>query len=45
LKFGNGIDIAIVTGNTTSNQAIITQSLILKMLKSNLTNVKILFGI
>jgi cell surface protein SprA len=40
-EFGNdGIDATIVTGNTPSNQAIITQSLILKMLKSNLTNVK-----
>ena len=40
-EFGSdGIDATVVTGNTTSNQAIITQSLILKMLKSNLTNVK-----
>lgn len=41
-EFGNdGVDATVVTGNTnTSNQAIITQSLILKMLKSNLTNVK-----
>ena len=40
-EFGNdGVDATIVTGNTPSNQAIITQSLILKMLKSNLTNVK-----
>ncbi|UQD55197.1 cell surface protein SprA [Flavobacterium sp. K5-23] len=40
-EFGNdGVDATVVTGNTPSNQAIITQSLILKMLKSNLTNVK-----
>ena len=40
-EFGNdGVDATIVTGNTPSNQAIITQSLVLKMLKSNLTNVK-----
>ncbi|MFV8325065.1 cell surface protein SprA [Flavobacterium sp. ZS1P14] len=41
-EFGNdGVDATVVTGNSnTSNQAIITQSLILKMLKSNLTNVK-----
>jgi cell surface protein SprA len=40
-EFGNdGIDATVVTGNNNSNQAIITQSLILKMLKSNLTNVK-----
>lgn len=40
-EFGNdGVDATVVTGNTSSNQAIITQSLILKMLKSNLTNVK-----
>jgi cell surface protein SprA len=40
-EFGNdGIDATVVTGSTPSNQAIITQSLILKMLKSNLTNVK-----
>ncbi|MDI1306118.1 MAG: cell surface protein SprA, partial [bacterium] len=41
-EFGNdGVDATVVTGGTnTSNQAIITQSLILKMLKSNLTNVK-----
>jgi cell surface protein SprA len=40
-EFGNdGIDATIVTGNAPSNRAIITQSLILKMLKSNLTNVK-----
>lgn len=39
-EFGNdGIDATVVTG-TNSSQAIITQSLILKMLKSNLTNVK-----
>ncbi|MGO4820408.1 MULTISPECIES: cell surface protein SprA [unclassified Flavobacterium] len=40
-EFGNdGVDATVVTGNNNSNQAIITQSLILKMLKSNLTNVK-----
>ena len=40
-EFGNdGVDATVVTGNTSSTQAIITQSLILKMLKSNLTNVK-----
>jgi cell surface protein SprA len=40
-EFGNdGVDGTVVTGNNPSNQAIITQSLILKMLKSNLTNVK-----
>ncbi|WP_369766111.1 cell surface protein SprA [Flavobacterium sp. WC2429] len=39
-EFGSdGIDATVVTG-TNSSQAIITQSLILKMLKSNLTNVK-----
>jgi cell surface protein SprA len=41
-EFGNdGVDATVVTGNNNnSTQAIITQSLILKMLKSNLTNVK-----
>ena len=40
-EFGNdGVDATVVTGNTPSTKAIITQSLILKMLKSNLTNVK-----
>ena len=41
-EFGNdGVDATVVTGGTNqSNQAIITQSLVLKMLKSNLTNVK-----
>ena len=40
-EFGSdGIDATVVTGNTPTNKAIITQSLILKMLKSNLTNVK-----
>jgi cell surface protein SprA len=40
-EFGSdGIDATVVTGNTPSTKAIITQSLILKMLKSNLTNVK-----
>jgi len=39
-EFGNdGVDATIVTGTNPSNQSIITQSLILKMLKSNLTNV------
>jgi hypothetical protein len=43
-EFGNdGIDATIVTGNTLQI-GIITQSLILKMLKSNLTNVN-RFGI
>jgi cell surface protein SprA len=40
-EFGNdGVDATIVTGTTPADQAIITQSLVLKMLKSNLTNVK-----
>ena len=40
-EFGNdGVDATVVTGNNSSNQAIISQSLILKMLKSNLTNVQ-----
>jgi cell surface protein SprA len=40
-EFGNdGVDATLVTGTTQSTQAVITQSLILKMLKSNLTNVK-----
>ena len=41
-EFGNdGVDATVVTGGTNqSSQAIITQSLVLKMLKSNLTNVK-----
>ena len=40
-EFGNdGVDATVVAGNSPSNQAIITQSLVLKMLKSNLTNVK-----
>ncbi len=40
-EFGNdGVDATLVTGNSPSNQAIISQSLVLKMLKSNLTNVK-----
>jgi len=39
-EFGSdGVDATVVTGNETANQAIITQSLILKMLKSSLTNV------
>ncbi|WP_158980898.1 MULTISPECIES: cell surface protein SprA [unclassified Flavobacterium] len=40
-EFGNdGVDATVVTGSTPATQAIISQSLILKMLKSNLTNVK-----
>jgi cell surface protein SprA len=40
-EFGNdGVDANVVTGDNPSNQAVISQSLILKMLKSNLTNVK-----
>ncbi|MCP2027060.1 cell surface protein SprA [Flavobacterium sp. HSC-32F16] len=40
-EFGSdGVDATVVTGSNNTNQAIITQSLILKMLKSNLTNVK-----
>lgn len=40
-EFGNdGVDATIVTGTTPADQAIISQSLVLKMLKSNLTNVK-----
>ena len=40
-EFGNdGVDATVVTGTNPSNQAIISQSLVLKMLKSNLTNVK-----
>ncbi len=40
-EFGSdGVNATLVTGNVQSNQAIITQSLILKMLKSSLTNVK-----
>jgi cell surface protein SprA len=40
-EFGSdGVDATVVTGNSGSgNQAVITQSLILKMLKSSLTNV------
>ena len=39
-EFGSdGVDATIVNGDNSSNQAIITQSLILKMLKSSLTNV------
>ncbi|MCF8322017.1 MAG: cell surface protein SprA [Flavobacterium sp.] len=40
-EFGNdGVDAtAVVGGNNNTNQSIISQSLILKMLKSNLTNV------
>jgi cell surface protein SprA len=40
-EFGNdGVSATLVTGNIPSDQAVITQSLILKMLKSSLTNVK-----
>lgn len=41
-EFGNdGVDATVVTGGSNSTtQAVITQSLILKMLKSNLTNIK-----
>ncbi|MCR4033958.1 MULTISPECIES: cell surface protein SprA [Flavobacterium] len=41
-EFGSdGVDATVVTGNSNnSNQAVITQSLVLKMLKSSLTNVK-----
>jgi len=40
-EFGNdGVDATIVSGTTPADKAIITQSLVLKMLKSNLTNVK-----
>ncbi|WP_281235337.1 cell surface protein SprA [Flavobacterium gelatinilyticum] len=40
-EFGSdGVDATVVTGNSNGNQAVITQSLILKMLKSNLTNVQ-----
>ncbi|KFF06828.1 T9SS outer membrane translocon Sov/SprA [Flavobacterium reichenbachii] len=40
-EFGSdGIDATVVTGSNNSDQAIITQSLVLKMLKSNLTNVQ-----
>ncbi len=40
-EFGSdGVDATVVTGSNNTNQAIITQSLVLKMLKSNLTNVK-----
>ncbi len=40
-EFGNdGVDATIVSGTTPADQAIITQSLVLKMLKSNLTNVE-----
>lgn len=40
-EFGNdGVDATVVTGTTPANKAVISQSLILKMLKSNLTNVK-----
>ncbi|MBZ4036818.1 cell surface protein SprA [Flavobacterium sp. 17A] len=39
-EFGSdGVDATVVTGNNNANQAIVTQSLVLKMLKSSLTNV------
>lgn len=39
-EFGNdGVDATLVTGTPQSTQAVVTQSLVLKMLKSNLTNV------
>ncbi|PWA10156.1 T9SS outer membrane translocon Sov/SprA [Flavobacterium laiguense] len=39
-EFGNdGVDPTIVTGTQPSNQTIVTQTLMLKMLKSSLTNV------
>ena len=39
-EFGNdGVDATVVTGTQPSNQTIVTQTLILKMLKSSLTNV------
>ena len=40
-EFGNdGVDATVVTGTTPADQSISSQSLILKMLKSNLTDVK-----
>ncbi len=40
-EFGNdGVDATVVTGTTPETQAIISQCLILKMLKSNLTSVE-----
>ncbi|SFD06240.1 T9SS outer membrane translocon Sov/SprA [Flavobacterium phragmitis] len=40
-EFGSdGVDATVVTGNNNGNQAIVSQSLVLKMLKSSLTNVK-----
>jgi cell surface protein SprA len=40
-EFGNdGVDANVVTGDSPSNQAVISQCLVLKMLKSNLTNVQ-----
>ena len=40
-EFGNdGVDATVVTGTNNTNQTLVTQSLILKMLKSNLTNVR-----
>ncbi len=39
-EFGNdGVDATLVRGTPQSTQAVVTQSLVLKMLKSNLTNV------
>ncbi|WP_442902381.1 T9SS outer membrane translocon Sov/SprA [Flavobacterium sp.] len=40
-EFGtDGVDATVVTGSGTSSEAVSSQSLILKMLKSNLTNVQ-----
>lgn len=40
-EFGtDGVDATVVTGSGTATEAVSTQSLILKMLKSNLTNVQ-----
>ena len=39
-EFGNdGVDATLVTGTPQATEAVVTQSLVLKMLKSNLTNV------
>ena len=40
-EFGtDGVDATVVTGTTSANQTVSSQSLVLKMLKSNLTNVQ-----
>jgi len=40
-EFGNdGVEATVVGGNQSSNQTVISQTLILKMLKSSLTNVE-----